>query len=245
MKPIDVDYNFINDIPGYWDGYWEEIGGWGRSHFDVDIHSKTLREYHRILWGRQLPNGTVFDLKNDSHYLSFKGMHFGSDSISSSFRYKSYMSMFEQIKKAVPDYQGFYKNYLSQTNTIAGFVIFPKHPGSMNQCRGTRVSISDRWDITLDCIRRFYLRENNPLSDVFENDRQFYEMFVDFKGYVDFFFLNDGVSDDYSSVDKWAHWPSPGQSALPLTCEEYFQYIDRELDFIKKRRERIRDYCAV
>lgn len=171
-------------------------------------------------------------------------MHFGSDSITASFRYKNYLYMFEQIKKAVPDYRKYYEDYLAVSDTIAGYVIFPKHQNSMNQCRGTRSSVCDRWDITLDCIRRFYLGEKSQLSDVLETDREFYELFIDFKGYVDFFFLNDAVSADYSSVDQWAHFPAAGESALPQTCEEYLQYIEKELQFIRKRRERIRKFYS-
>ena len=56
---IDVNYNFINDIPGFWDGYWDELGGWGRSRYDIDIYSKVLRDYHKVLWSRTLPNGKL------------------------------------------------------------------------------------------------------------------------------------------------------------------------------------------
>ena len=45
--------------------------------------------------------------------------------------------------------------------------------------------------------------EKNPLTECFEMDRKFFELFVDFKGYVDYFFLQDCVSADYSSVLFW------------------------------------------
>lgn len=47
--------------------------------------------------------------------------------------------------------------------------------------------ISDRWDLTLECIRRYYNGEDSPLYNVFLNDKAFFDLFVDFKGYVDFF----------------------------------------------------------
>ena len=75
------------------------------------------------------------------------------------------------------------------------------HPNSMNQRRGMNTLISDRWDLTLECIRRHYAGEESPLSKVIESDRAFYELLIDFKGYVDFFLLQDGVSADYSSVN--------------------------------------------
>ena len=35
-------------------------------------------------------------------------------------------------------------------------IIFPKLRGSMNQDRGTNPMISDRWDLSLECIKRYY-----------------------------------------------------------------------------------------
>ena len=75
-------------------------------------------------------------------------------------------------------------------------MIFPKHPSSMNQNKGTNRKISDRWDLTLECIRRYYNGEESPLYKTINRDKEFYDLFVDFKGYVDFFFLQDCVSED-------------------------------------------------
>jgi len=33
-----------------------------------------------------------------------------------------------------------------------------------------------------------------------KNDKEFFELFVDFKGYIDYFYLQDCVSYDYSKV---------------------------------------------
>ena len=77
---------------------------------------------------------------------------------------------------------------LGSPYTIESIVIFPVHAYSMNQRRGTIILISDRWDLTLECIRRHYAGGESPLSKVIETDKSFYDLFVDFKGYVDFFF---------------------------------------------------------
>jgi hypothetical protein len=45
---IDVDYNFFDDTPE------------GR---DPDSHSPTLRQYHRLLWTKPLPDVRPFELQ--------------------------------------------------------------------------------------------------------------------------------------------------------------------------------------
>ena len=41
--------------------------------------------------------------------------------------------------------------------------------------------ICDRWDLTLECIRRFYAGEPTPLDSALKKSRVFFELFVDFK----------------------------------------------------------------
>ena len=122
-------------------------------------------------------------------------------------------------------------------------IIFPVHVNSMNQRRGMNILIADRWDLTLECIRRHYAGEESPLTKVIEQDRAFYDLFVDFKGYVDFFFLQDCVSEDYSSVNIWMGDTSFRKSGLPETVEDYFGFLLKEHIFLDKRNRRIQDYC--
>ena len=131
---------------------------------------------------------------------------------------------------------------ISKTYTIGGMIIFPKHRNSINQNKGTNKLISDRFDLTLECIRRFYSNEPNPLSDVLEQDRDFFELFVDFKGYVDFFFLQDCVSLDYNKVIIWSGKGDFSENPLPKTIDDYFHFLDCEIDFLQKRNSRINNY---
>ena len=239
---IDINYNFTTEKENYWnDDYWSRNNGLGGSTWDPDSSSRVLRDYHRILWSRDLPNGMHMNLSKD---LTWNRMRFGSDSIIVSFRYKN-QPLAEEIKKALPDYKKYFYEYALKSNTIAGYTIFPKHQGSMNQNRGTNHLICDRWDLTLECIRRFYCEEKSPLSDAIEKDRFFYNLFVDFKGYIDFFFFNDCVSDDYSKVNIWIGDDKFEESGLPNTIEEYFNYIEAEMSFLEKRRTRIKEYCII
>ena len=70
--------------------------------------------------------------------------------------------------------------------TVGGAIIFPVHRSSMNQRRGCNKTISDRWDLTLECIKRNYNGGDSPLYKVICTKQSFFDLFVDFKGYVDF-----------------------------------------------------------
>jgi len=236
---IDLSYNFTSENPNYWNGYWERNNGLGGGNWDPDTRSKKLREYHHILWTRRLPNGREFQLSGE---LTWNGMRFGSDSIIVSFRYKN-QPLAEEIKRALPDFKAYFREYVQKTNTIAGYIIFPKHQGSMNQSRGTNIRIRDRWDLTMECIRRFYAGEKSVLSKELEADAEFYSLFSSFKEYVDFFFLQDCVSEDYKSVNIWLGDGSFESDALPRNTEEYFSFIEKEMEFLEKRKQRIRNYC--
>ena len=85
----------------------------------------------------------------------------------------------------------------------------------MNQNKGTSRLISDRWDLTLECIRRYYKGKSSPLYETIEADHEFYDLFRDFRGYTDFFFLQDAVTDDYSGVKIWCGDSSFAEDGLP------------------------------
>ena len=66
--------------------------------------------------------------------------------------------------------------------------------------RGQHSKIEDRFDLTLECIRRYYLRKPNPLAEVLVLYKDFFDLFENFRGYTDFFLLQDLVSEDWSAV---------------------------------------------
>ena len=80
---IDTNYDFTTDSKGYWDGFWNRNDGLGCGGSDPDSRSSTLKEYHRILWSKQLPNGEYINLENEKApgYLSWNSFDFSSDSI--------------------------------------------------------------------------------------------------------------------------------------------------------------------
>ena len=228
---IDIYFDFRSDTPA------------GK---DPDKYSQTLKTYHQLLWSKPLPNGEMMELKNGTglYYLTWKDFDFGSDSIIVELRYEKNKRILDEVAEIVEDVDAYYEELVRRSYSIGGMIIFPKHVNSMNQRRGTSSFISDRWDLTLECIRRYYTGEESPLSKVIESDKAFYELFLDFKGYVDFFFLQDCVSEDYSSVDIWCGDASFEKRGLPETVDEYFEFIRKEHEFLNKRNSRINEYCV-
>ena len=99
--------------------------------------------------------------------------------------------------------------------------------------------IKDRFDLTLECIRRYYNNEDSPLSEVINKDKQFFDLFVDFKGYVNYFYLQDLVSEDYSAINYFGKPDELIANPLPKTVDDYLQFIDNELVFVEARNARI------
>ena len=217
-------------------------------HFDVQTDSKgkdpdsaspTLRAYHQLLWSKPLPNGQEMKLGIEKNCLKWGDMWFGCDSITASFLHERF-----PLRKSVEQKDGFVewkKDYWHKTYTIGGSIIFPMHRWSMNQARGCSVKICDRWDLTLECIRRFYAGEPTPLDKVFETDREFFGLFVDFKGYVDFFLLQDCVDENYN-VKFALDTPRFISMPMPKNMEEYYKWIESQIDFVTKRGRRIEKY---
>ena len=62
--------------------------------------------------------------------------------------------------------------------TIGGFTVFPVHPQSLNQVRGTDSRIADRFDLTVEGLRQHYLGEHeNPLAGVLKVDADYFRLF--------------------------------------------------------------------
>lgn len=240
---LDVTFDFTTDTPSYWDNFWTNRNGIGVGSADPDLSSLTLKRYHKILWSRKLPNGEIMELEDEYlKYLRWGKFSFSSDSITASFNYECCRSLLEDVSSHMEDYHSFVESYLRRTYTIGGCIIFPRHRNSLNQCRGTNKRIRDRWDLTLECIRRFYAGEESPLSWCLEQDRDFFNLFVDFKGYVDFFFLQDCVTEDYRKVKIWLDTELFEVDPFPKDREEYLRWIQCNLDFVEKRNARIASF---
>ena len=100
--------------------------------------------------------------------------------------------------------------------------------------------IRDRWDLSLECIRRFYVGEPSPLEKQLKSDKEFYSLFVDFSGFVDFFLLQDCITDD-GKVRMWMEGNPFERPAFPQTTDEFWRFIEYELEFVERRNQRIKN----
>ena len=242
----------------------------GHSNKDPDKLSLMLRNYHQLLWSKPLPNGEIMKLehKRSGYFLEWNDFCFGSDSIIVSFRYRRRIEFMKKLRQHLGDeYRHFIESYVTRTSVIGGYIIFPSFNGGMNQSRGTSYRICDRWDLTLECIRLYYAGKHSPLDDALFASMRFFDLFVDFRGFVDFFFLQDCVSPDYSEVILWYDSPISNKqlslgndwqtgknkegfdtnyfvmNPIPETIDSYLAFIEKEIDFLGKRNKRILDYC--
>ena len=228
---IDVNFNFYLDTPK------------GK---DPDSYSDTLRRYHKLLWNKPLPNGTVFelDLKTPKilHHKSQLGeFYLSSDSLAHDYsKWKST----EHIIKKIPKIE--IENFFNLGCTIGGYTIFPSHridnQMTINGSRGINKKIKDRFDLTLECIRRFYLNEDSPLLETLSRYKDFFKLFDDFKGYVDFFLFQDLVQSNYSSINYFLPSNNFNNSPIPNDIQEYKVYRKNMTEFINKRNKRIFEY---
>ena len=221
---IDTSFDFRSDSRGK----------------DPDNWSPTLKAYQRFLYSKPLPNGEVMELNEN---LAWKDFQFSSDSILHAFTYwDSYQHIISKVDKSV------ISEFEANDYSIGGEIIFPcyrvKGAQTINQARGCNRKIRDRIDLTLECIRRYYQGDTSPLYNCLCAYKSFFDLFVDFKGYVDFFHLQDLVTNNYSAVD-FLCWFDGFHSSFPLprTVEEYVEYISRVLQFNKSRNERIDAWC--
>lgn len=226
---IDTTFNFYSDA----------MGG------DPDSTSPTLRKYHKILWSKALPNGKIFDLSDNKEYAylyhkSELGEFFlGSDSITNSYKKQKRKNwIVKQIPEKVND-------LFNVGSTIGGYIIFPNKRlngnHTINQARGVNSLIDDRFDLTLECIRLFYLEQKSPLYDTLFRYKDFFYLFDNFIGFIQFFLLDDLLDKNknikfYLPFDKFKTRPTF------LDINDYQLYKKRVINFINSRNKRIDNY---
>lgn len=219
-------------------------------HFDArggdpDIYSPTLRLYHKILWSKPLPNGKIFELTNKKvgaylyHNSEIGEFFLGSDAITHSYRHhKRKEWLITQIQSEVDE-------LYEIGSTISSFLIFPnnkidnKH--TINQARGVNNFIDDRFDLTLECIRLYYLGKESPLYETLLRYKHFFDLFGNFAGYIQFFFLDDLV-DKNQRIKFYLPFDNFKTKPTFTKIEDYLMYKKGVTDFIKSRKTRIENY---
>ena len=227
---IDVGFDFRTDAGGK----------------DPDSYSPTLRQYHRLLWSKQLPSGLPFDLSDTTprvylHHRSGLGeFSLSSDSVIATYtRWRSLQSIVGQFPASENE------AFRALSYTIGGMMVFPGNrvDGNMtiNGARGFNRKIADRFDLTLECIRLHYLNRSSPLAGTLALYSDFFALFGDFRGYVNFFLLEDLVRNDCEVV-FFTPFDDFRSRAVPADVAQYAEYRRRSIDFIEARNRRIQQF---
>ena len=225
---------------------------------DPDSASPMLRKYHKILWNKRLPNGDMFSL-SDSMDADDKALCYHNGSVkmrfSSDWIINTYLDWerLAELKNLIGEDE--YENFNTIACTMGGYIIFPLYPWgtswpkyieTINVERGkSNGKINDRFDLTLECIRRFYAGVESPLADVITKFDYFFQLFGSFKNYCEFFLLQDLVSDNYSKVKNFMP-PADiefNDNPHPKTVDEYRLYEKNAVEFVNNRNKRINEYC--
>ncbi len=229
---IDISFNVFTDANGG----------------DPDSTSQTLRTYHRLLWSKRLPNGKYFelDMNKKGYYLCHNSelgnFHLGSDSITHSYRNQKRK---QWLIKQIPDEVN---ELFDAGSTIGAFILFPKNKidnkFTINQARGVIGLIDDRFDLTLECIKLFYMGQESPLYSTLLRYNDFFDLFENFTNYVDFFLLNDLV-DEKGNIKFYLPFDHFKSKPTFQNVDDYLKYKNGVMDFIKARNKRIETYAKL
>ena len=225
MDNIDINFDFRKD---------SKCG-------DPDTDSQKLYKAHAFLWNKMLPCGKRFDLK-------IIGDCYGRLLI------KNNLCANLSSDRMCPHFDGKYNDkfdgWLSdleieelkhKVRTIGGHIVFPAHKKNgftINQARGVSRIICDRFDLSLECIRRFYKNEQSPLYDTLTRYKDFFNLFVDFRSYINFFMLQDFI-DEKEQINFSLPFDNFNRPALPQSVDEYKQYKNHTIDLMNSRNKRI------
>jgi hypothetical protein len=142
------------------------------------------------------------------------------------------------------------KQFRDLAGQMGGRTLFPVRGDgtpTINVVRGRNGKIVDRFDLTLGCIRLHYLSEDNPLAKVLALYDEFFNLFVDFTGYTEFFLLQDLlqdlVSEHSSAVRFFLRFDDFEGSPFPSNEEAYQIYRRNVIRFVESRNRRMSEYA--
>lgn len=233
MSSIDVNFDFQAEAGKDRNG----------NERDSDKYSPTLQEYHHILWSKPLPNGELFELtKTNGNRLVHKSdlgeyvlsSDWGAVTLSGRQTVKAYLSQIDP--KVLQEFQRL-------VITIGARMIWPSNridgKSTINGGKGMNYLVADRLDLTIECIRRYYLGEQSPLYETLAAYKSYFALFRDYKGFIDFFLLQDYVTPDYRTVRIAHPYDNFISSPIPRNVDEYIQYADATMNLIRARNQRI------
>lgn len=195
------------------------------------------------MWGRALPDGRPISLL-DRHPDGYLELHFGnlslkltSDSVVPTYKLWKRAEVLRIREGIAPERLD---EFEAIAGTIGGITLFPGYQvgtaTTINMQRGRDPYISDRMDLTLECIRLHYLGEPSPLAETLARYPEFFSLFGDFGGYVEHFLFQDLVQG--GRVATFLPLDLAG-SGLPKSPAEYQVFMDRSIAFVQGRNARI------
>jgi hypothetical protein len=206
--------------------------------------SPTLRKYHNLLWSKPLPNGKLFQLDGSirgrylCHQSELGAWVLASDSVIPTFtrwlRLKPITTQFPEEENEAFRTIGY---------TIGGMMVWPGVPingqRTINVERGFNRRIADRMDLTLECIRRHYRGEDNPMSGTLAAYASYFALFENFRSFTDFFLLQDLVTADYEAVKFFMPFDDFKGPSTPTDVQTYLEYRRLSIEFVTSRNRRI------
>ncbi|MDA9885660.1 hypothetical protein N9D26_00200 [bacterium] len=234
---IDINFNFHSEV---------KVGQ------DPDTKSPTLKKYHKLLWSKALPNGKLFNLKDDKNELYGKSNLYlyhdsdlgffalGSDAITHSYRnHKRKKHITNQIIDEVND-------LFKQGGNIGSYIIFPnkriENKQTINASRGCLSKIDDRFDLTLECIKRFYKNLDSPLYMTLRRYKAFFDLFENFENYVEFFLLQDLIDNKTNEIKFYLPFDDFKTAPIFRSTDDYLRYKEGVIEFNYKRKIRINNF---
>ncbi len=236
---LNIALDFTQDTPGYRDAMKKDNYLGLAKGYDPDAGSPKMKDVQRILYNnRKLPNGELFYLGTN---FKWNDIQFSNDSIIASLRYKKFYPEIIDIASECKDYRKWVEDFIGEAYTIGGIMLFPVpyKQKSINVARGPdNPTVFERFDLTLECIKGYYdgvetfhNRKDDVLAAVNRN-ADFFSKFKDFKGYVDFFYLQDFVDKDYN-INRFVDYLGKPDK------KDYWVFMDNQMNCLRKRNERI------
>jgi hypothetical protein len=238
---------------------WDDCGD-----EDPDSHSPRLRYYHQQLWSHRPLRGLdgdrtlelepwdkgLIDTGLGMTFFGFdEGLYLTSDRAMATWwnwtdtaSLREDPALMERILAANP-----------VLDNMGGIIMWPGWQvggQTMNQARGfaQKATIADRLDLTVECIRLAYLgvveQPVNPLGPTLMRYWDFFKLFGDFVGYVEFWLLQDLLTQDRKRVMFFMEgdlidYDFTARSPLPASAESYDEYLRNAEAFVLKRNRRM------
>jgi len=105
--------------------------------------------------------------------------------------------------------------------------------------------IKDRFDLTLECIRKYYIKEENPLSDILNRFNYYFSLFNDFKVFCEFYFLQDLTKNNFSQIRYFLPFCEFKINPYPKDISEYNEYKHNCKIFVNNRNKRLLEYINI